>query len=292
MNESLLVSFCNTTGAPKPLVARVTTDGSGKITTLVEERYTSACGLAIYQDAAYIACSDATGSSALLIVGLATLEVLERIPLPSVQDIHSICIDQADTIFAASTGTDEVVSVSLLKPEQHSTVWRASGEGADTHHVNAVTFHNEKLVASAFGKRTAERWYTAREGYVIDAGSNKRLIEGLYHPHSIVSHDDILYVCESSAARVVSDGAFRFTATRSYIRGLTFLRDDRIALGNSVGRVQSMLPQDILNPADPGHALGRCGVELRSLSANTVEFINLSAYASEVYDVASIPSGR
>lgn len=287
VSETLALSFCNTAGNSSPLAVVFAPHQPRKV--LTHPHYKSGCGIGFFGSYLYLACSTSDQASGILIFEAQTLNLVEHIPLPTIKDIHSVYLDGPATLIAASTGTDEIVRVILTSHGRHETLWRASHQSADTNHVNSVTRHNGRLIASAFGYRTAQRWYTARNGYVVDIETGERKMANLYHPHSLVSRRGIIHMCESSAMRVLDGNGDAIIMNSGYIRGLAFGSEGTVYVGASRGRMQSMLSGETLNPADPGVPVGRCGLFIIEPLRQEKTFLDLTELAIEIYDVAVLP---
>jgi hypothetical protein len=229
--------------------------------------------------------------SFLSILDVSTLTVLECVPLKDVTDVHSICV-RDEWLYLVSTGTDEVRRLNVSSVDRPSElVWRASSHGSDTHHVNSILATGTRLLCSAFGPKSGERWSTALAGYVVDVESNELLCSGIEHPHSLVSGPDDIYVAESRRARVRGLRTGRTLAVDGYARGLAFLADGRMVAGSSQGRTHSRELETIENPADPGERHGKTSLAFFALAGETqtqstsIVEVDLSEHGPEVYDI-------
>ncbi len=206
------------------------------------------------------------------------------VSLPSVSDIHSIARTDGG-IIAVSTGTDRILAIDLASMTT-STVWSASSEMLDTHHLNAVTWFGNHLLCSGFGRKQSDRWSSAVDGYILDITSGEYLVRGLYHPHSLASFAGRLYVAESSHAllRTVEKPIARFDG---YVRGVAFSPTGACAVGTSIGRRDSAIESIVLNPADPGPGTGRCAVyitdDIKHWENATI--VDCGHHANEIYDL-------
>jgi len=159
-------------------------------------------GLWADRDRVYCAWAGVNGSSHLSALERPALTLLDVTPLEGIKDVRSITVVDG-FLYAVSTGTDEVRRVPLDRLGQPSeVVWRASGAGSDTHHVNSIVNAGHRILCSAFGPKTGTRWSTALVGYVVDIQSGELVCRGVEHPHSVTVASDDVYVAESRRARV------------------------------------------------------------------------------------------
>lgn len=257
--------------------------GSFSVLFVSTEKLCSGSGLAQDERCVYLAGSGSAGSQ-LLIFDKATMSLESKISLTAVSDIHSICLDQ-QSIIAASTGSDEVLRVRLDRPDLAEVLWRASDRRRDTHHINSIAWVGDRLFCSAFGPKQNEHWHSARQGYVRDVSGGVFVLRGIYHPHSIVTCDGEIFVCESSTSTIVSRSGSRKVLT-GYLRGLTFDPNGSAYVGSSIGRTTTDRPGETLNPADVGESTGRCAVSVIPPAASIdASIVDLSQFGAEIYDL-------
>lgn len=289
MSSSLIVSFCNV-GEKAGRIAAHIDASSAQSTWLNYERddLTTACGLAQDDEHIYSACGMGP-ESFLAIFEKRTLRLLELVPLPNVIDVHSICLD-GSALIAISTGTDEIVRISLADTTRTEIVWRASRSAEDTHHLNAVSWHGGRLICSGFGPKSCERWKSALNGYIYDVSSGTFLARGIRHPHSLADRGGTLHFCESSRS-LLRTLERPLLPIGGYLRGLACLEDGSCLVGASVGRVDVSAPEFVLNPTDPGARVGRCAIHVTyPYGAHASRSIDCSHLADEIYDIMPIPT--
>jgi len=103
--------------------------------------------------------------------------------------------------------------------------WTFPGE-PDSIHLNSLSFHDGRLLASLFGDFSVHRGYkgaTAGRGEVRDVVSGETVISGLSQPHSLGVIDGNLVVCNSESGEILfhQDGALvRRIDIGGYVRGL------------------------------------------------------------------------
>ncbi|MGE5251239.1 MAG: DUF4915 domain-containing protein, partial [Bacteroidota bacterium] len=205
---------------------------------------------------------------------------------PQVGDPHSI-LASGDCLYVVSTATDEVLSfditdTALLNPR---VVWKASDAGIDTHHVNSIVEKDGDLMVSAFGPKAGDLWSTAANGYIHNISLDRRIKEGIYHPHTLSVHDDQIYYCESHRGWFCSLEGPVFQLN-GYSRGISWCSDDLVCVGTSIGRKVSKSTGLLANPADPGEEIGQCAVTLRACATGDLLYQrDLSWFGPEIYDV-------
>lgn len=151
-------------------------------------------------------------------------EPLAHEELPEFADVHDLC-ETDDGLALADTGKDRV---ALLPSDGGAprTLWQASSELADTHHVNAITTLGGRLYATAFGPKPAAGWRHAHDGYIVDCADDRIVVSGIAHPHSLVSAGRSLWWCESATATIwrwspsADQPPRRYAKLRGYLRGL------------------------------------------------------------------------
>lgn len=209
--------------------------------------------------------------------------------LPDLPAIHSI-VHRGPVVYAAVTGQDRIVAIDRADGTVRE-VWSASPDRRDSVHVNALLLRSGRLLASAFGPKAGELWASATQGYVFDVVGGRRIMQPLFHPHSVTAAGDGLLVCESSRRRLVDSRGTAIETGRGYLRGLA-VNDRYLVVGSSVGRRKSeSTGREIGNAADPGEKIGTCGLTIfewrdRTLpTARELRFVDLSAFGEEIYDV-------
>lgn len=280
----LAVSFCNAPHAAGRVLALFDTATAELVRPdLGRPDLTSACGLAADSDWLYCA-STGPNASYVSLLDARDYRLQRIVELPGVRDVHSIAVD-GSALIVVSTGTDSVLRIDM-ETLRYESVWRAGAADNDTHHLNAVAWLGGHLLCSGFGPKRADRWSSATDGYIYDITAGSYVATGLYHPHSLASFGETLYVCESSHSRVRTIEA-PVAAVPGYVRGLAFAQNGACAIGSSVGRHDASLEHVVLNPADSGEPIGRCAIHMsESIAAcERAQTFDLSGYANEIYDI-------
>src|SRR5215208_8033737 len=145
------------------------------------------------------------GRCELLVFDRANLRLVNRYPFRLATDVHSLWW-AGETLYAVSTGADEVVQLRLRDAAVllESVFWRPepTGPRVDLHHLNALHGCGDALLAVGFGRRSGGLWSSARDGFVVDATRGEWLATGLRHPHSLALLEGRIACCESQARAV------------------------------------------------------------------------------------------
>src|SRR3954447_5147860 len=232
----LLISLCNSTpDTPEALVTYDTDSGTTE-GVKVEDPGHGVFGLAVCEATVYCvadrgrATPDGAEHSELVALDASTLSIRWRYTFKVARDVHSI-VASRDRLFAASTGTDEVVELSLDsmgRVTDERVYWRVeqTHERRAGHHMNSLAFVDGHLLVSGFGPRPAEAWKDAIDGFVLALPSGDRVMRPTYHPHSICALEDgELALCESPRRRVVTSRGRASWSLPGYARGMCLVDD-------------------------------------------------------------------
>jgi hypothetical protein len=215
-------------------------------------------------------------------------DVNEIRSVPQIQDGHSVCYYHG-AVYVVSSGTDQVLRV--WDSGKVDVFWESSSAGRDTVHMNSIQWHRGECIISAFGRKKAHLWRSADEGYVYNITTGKYLMKPLYHPHSVTFIDGVMWVCESSRLAVVNDCGVRVQTEWGYLRGLCEA-EGFLYVGSTIGRNRSKSTGALIdNQADAGFRSGSCGIgviKLDGKDSRPMEFIDLSVYADEIYDIVPL----
>lgn len=211
--------------------------------------------------------------------------------LTLMRDGHSI-VHHGGNCYVASTGNDTIIEFSPDTGE--SIFWQATDGNADTIHVNSLLWDDAGCWVTAFGPKNGPLWRSAEQGYLLNILTGERLMEGVYHPHSLIKADDTYYLCESSRMRIRSTAGHDVSVPRGYLRGLA-IENGWMLAGSTKGRRRSKSASGVIdNSADPGISAGECGISVYRMRGPDVppepeRFIDLSEYADEIYDIIVVP---
>lgn len=198
-------------------------------------------------------------------------------------DLHDIHVE-SDDIYVVAT---ERNGVFLVRDGKIERKWIYS-EAADSMHINSMTRHEGRLIASLFGRFQETRGYkkgTDLQGEVIDVETGGCLLSGLSQPHSLVSDGRTLWLCNSERYEIRAyeqSALVEKIALPGYTRGLAF-SENRIYVGLSMSRNES---------ADASGRRFNSAV-IAVLDRKTKQSLGyLPLPWREVYDIRIIESGR
>lgn len=215
-----------------------------------------------------------TRHSALMVLDRASLRVLSQSRIRLGLDVHSIALLDG-TVYAVSTGTDEVLELRLEADRVVSerVFWRPddSPDRCDHHHLNSIVARDGELVVSGFGRKAdVERWSSARDGFIHNLTRGRDLVRGIYQPHSVHAFPDGLGYCESPLR------AARLPAGRScerlpgYSRGMCAV-GAKLLVGTSRSRADAQGASNV--------------VRLDAASLRVEARLELSGQTAEIYDL-------
>lgn len=293
-----LISFCGarTAGLPPVGVYSIKTGAFYQPRWPSHLRHAGLRGLAITGSSLVASVAvDRHSTPVLLMLDRETLAPTLVHRLASGRDLHSLTWT-SHRLLAVSTGTDEVVELIIDrrgKPLAQRSFWRVTSRGqpSDTVHLNGICGRDGELFVSAFGRRQADSWSTAADGFIVSLRSNRVVMTGLTHPHSVIvgPSGDLLF-CESRRRIVRSERAVLSPRLPGYVRGLC--RAGRsLIVGTSIGRSSPAdADGEISNPGDAGIPRGRCMIVTIDFHTQMVTALrDLSAHFSEIYDVIALP---
>jgi hypothetical protein len=290
----VLISFCNQgIGRPSLAVCDTASPDQVSVIDLTDLGQMGAAGLLRVGDEIIVALQPPLGQpTQFVVLDAATLQRRAHWSLTLAVDPHSLAWRpdrNGGRLYVASTGSDELIEVELrgdAAPTER-VVWRPEGadERTDQHHINSVAIHQGRLIVAGFWPRTATRWASARNGRVVVIDTGEMLLTDLWHPHSLVTIDSDLWLCESSRAGVRMVSGTAALKLPGYTRGLCALGSDQLVVGTSIGRATSR-SLGIANPSDPGKPVGKCQlVVVDRTSLAPVQFVDLGALSTEIYDL-------
>jgi hypothetical protein len=303
MSSAILVSFCNIRTPTTPPLC-VYDPGAGELLAIRlpdgMPNGSGMSGLACCDRFLYVALqtgnipagAEPAGKPSLLIFERSTFRLLAVHQFRAARDVHSMCWSH-DRLLVVSTGTDEVVGLSLQGTDvvAESLYWRPVEDQTrgDTHHLNGIACSPEGLLVSGFGKRRSDSWSSATSGFIFNATERRTVLDGLEQPHSVAMANSSVWFCESRrmAVRAAADGRSRVLP--GYTRGLCSSGSFLFA-ATSVGRRTSRSTGAIVeNSADAGEPTGRCTISC--LDRETLSIVRTTECASlgeEIYDLLAI----
>lgn len=213
----------------------------------------------------------------------------------NVRDGHSLTSFEGK-LFIVSSGTDSLVELDPVTGRER-VIWKIGTEAKDNHHLNSVIVDAGRLLVSGFGPKKGELWSSADDGFVIDVATGEKVVQPIYHPHSLVARHGHLYWCVSSGVEVMGTDGLRLDTEHGYCRGLAFAGAN-LFVGSSKARTRSKSTGKILsnvgdNPADHRLVEGGCEVLRYEFDSTTRSYQRrgsqaLDAFGGEIYDLLTI----
>jgi len=214
--------------------------------------------------------------------------------LKEVTDPHSILVTDTG-IYVVSTGTASVLKYRLdpqtMDIEFVETVWtvQQSMGTEGTHHVNSIWGDKRSIYVSAFGEKMGLKWSSAKRGYIVDIGNGRKVIQNIFHPHSLIKKRRKYFFCESATGSIKMNANTLIRSAGEYVRGLS-LHKNYLAYGTSGGR--TVFKSTGLNneEAEAGLMRANCKIkvfETRWFSRKYREIVEVDFFPDhvEIYDV-------
>lgn len=245
------------------------------------ENINGATGITAYQENFYVILQ---ATKPVLVKLDKSFSVVGTYELDGLRGVHSICVHE-EKLYLVSTRQDRVVIFDFLNCFRN---FYDLDTGKDTHHLNSICVHDNQIYISGFGSNFSKHWTKAERGYVLNVTKKEKVITGLKQPHSLISHGDQIYLCDSSRQRVISiTGETLYQETSGYVRGLGF--SGKLAFyGISKGRQFSLTTGDYIGHiSNSDILLGECQFVVHEEGCPK-KTLNLSAVGNEIYDIISI----
>jgi hypothetical protein len=294
----LLTSFCNVRLPGRPalgLLETATLEFRALRPSMEVDFLGGLTGVALSDSYVFAAAQTRTpagtrGPSVLLVWERRDLSLAARYQFDSAADVHSL-LHVEGTLYAVSTGTDELFALELRGPRVVSErlIWRPDREGPrqDVNHLNAICSFEGSLFVAGFGPRVGASWADAADGFIANATRDEVIARDLEHPHSLAVVGGHVLYCESGRMAVKVLGGDRGKQIAGYTRGLCAV-DTTLFVGSSRGRLVSR-SSGLPTLTDDRLGSNRCQVSV--LDAITLEVRavkDLSAYSDEIYDLMPI----
>ena len=158
-----------------------------------------------------------------------------------------------------------------------------------SHHINSIQLIENELFVTAFGPKEGALKSSATKGYLFGFKNKHKIINGVYHPHSLVCKEDAFYYCESATRKVKKGNEDILQLNSGYTRGLA-LTNSFLIVGSSSARIRSRSTGLVNNIADPGDLDLTCKVSIFEGGSDLQnqlllkEFDFLPAH-KEIYDI-------
>jgi uncharacterized protein DUF4915 len=283
----LLASLCNNGSAPRGSLLLIEEDLSAwrYVPFPKGVRRDGITGLSLSEK--YLAIASQNGGVAIL--DRSNLSLKSYLACHFLKNPHSILIGN-NYLYAVSTGSDAVVAFDLVDGDLQTPriSWKISDSfGTDNHHINSICSYEGRILVSGFGRKETRLWSSAKQGFVIDIGSNAKVAEGICQPHSLSVLEGSLFICESAKARLLNVSKGQDKALGGYVRGLC-QGSLGIYVATSRGRtVSQSTGLELTNPADPGAIKGQAAIYL--LDKDTLQEKAMSPFgALEFYDLVRL----
>jgi hypothetical protein len=283
----VLASYCGRgAGAAFTLAAvNVQTFSTRSIELFPNRPPEDVCGLVAGAQFVYLAVRR---PAAIIVLERRGLRPVHRHALPDFNDLHSLAL-RGRELFVVSTGTDEVVCLSLQPPRivSQCVLWRPLGsvERSDANHLNGLCFFRDELHVSGFGKRSGNQWATAAEGFILNLDRSVTVATGIHHPHSLLPLDDGIAYCESGRMTVHLPAHPPVHGLPGYTRGLCRSGEHLLVASSTRRRTSRTTGKPVAAPRE-GHPTDRCAITRVSLRTGAVEgSVDLSRYGGEIYDL-------
>lgn len=225
------------------------------------------------------------------------LGVSEAYHLAETGDAHSV-LPFGDGLLANDTRRNRLTWIEIPvdgKPPREIEYWRYCDEDMDIVHVNSVAQLEGAVFVSMFGPKPEDGWQSARAGKIVDVTANRVVCDNLYHPHSLLNIDGMLYWLESGRGLVhrfsETNGHEVVAALPGYLRGIAY--DGRhLYIGASARRRRSK-STGTTNKVGP-LTVGEANSWIYRLNRETFEIDkrNLTAFGAEIYDIVPLVDGE
>lgn len=218
------------------------------------------------------------------------------IPLPGVRDIHSIKVYDGH-LYAASTGTNELIEVDLRNLAEFSCAFRSpTTPSIPNVHLNDYLRHNGKEYV--LGHSNPFSAAGRRNGFVYCLSDREVVLDKLEHAHTLLDVNGELGVLDSARGRIVvaENGhpkPWLQIDTGGILRGACQTDDSLLAAMSSrrlfsrkQGLLQINVPQDQVVLGDEAFMSWLYRYDKSDLKSYTR--ISLSEIAFEIYDLIKV----
>jgi hypothetical protein len=244
----------------------------------------------------YILCVYRADDPGIIIFDSKTLKKVCSHVLPGLSDPHGLAVID-DEFIVTSTGNDQVfryrMGSDLKQIKNLGNIWTPEGSNgsSDEHHINSACSYNGEIFVSAFGPKKGKLWSTAEDGYIYNISKHRKVLGGIYHPHSLTVNRRGYFYCDSSRRRVMRGRRVILRQEAGYTRGLA-VTDKYYIVGSSNGRTQSKSTgikgkEYISNIADPGILQKCCKVSVyrKSLRVKLESEYDFTGDRNEIFKI-------
>ena len=287
----VLVSFCNlpqSTGERAVIRVNAATGAASPVDLGLTKCLSSCTGLATDGSRVY-ALAIAEDEQHVSVLDSETLEPVFTRHLPEVRDAHSVAVNDGELLIV-STGTDEIWTYPI---EEHEigpgrVAWKGGDVRGDINHLNSIVCWEGRWIISAFGPKSGQTWDDALDGFLHDITHDRRLKDGIHHPHTLsVSGSHLYYLASKQGLLCSLDGPL--VDVRGYARGLCWLSERVACVGISQGRQKSRstgLPLDNPEQSFAGLAV------VDATQGRILKTVPLNGYNPEIFDILQLKNSR
>ena len=292
------VTFCNQRSTPRLSVCAIDLDTEERQwLRVLGDVESGAAGITADGGSLLVACQD----GGIVRYG-SDLEPKVRLPTRGALDLHSL-LYRADerAVYVASTFNDTLFRYALDESGQQVTGVEAvfcadpSRRGVDRYHLNSVAEWQDDLYVSMFGTTDGDSHLGRRNGRVVRVRDGETIVDGLYHPHTLFTHGEDLFVVESQAKvvrRVGGGEPVAWPVPGGYPRGVVVDEGATVWIGLSALRRESKSRATTNVIADDSPLDHRTRLVQLDLATGAVgRTIDLTLLAREIYDVFPLPDG-
>jgi hypothetical protein len=211
-------------------------------------------------------------------------------------DVHSLCWYNG-RVMVVSSGTDEIIALEISggKVLAEAVYWRLEqGEARhDLQHLSGICAVPGGLIVCGFGKKSAQLWSSATDGFLIDLSRGSRILSALHQPHSVTRFSSSIFYCESRKMAIRRCYDTKFQLLPGYTRGMCH-SGSFLFVGASIGRKRSRSTEELVeNFAESG---SKCEeISISRLDPDTLSILSSTGFDSgggEIYDLLPIDDIR
>ena len=185
------------------------------------------------------------------------LQVVNSFPLPKGLRPHGIdyCHESNNWVFACSYG--DCLSIHNESFEEIDKVFFSDKRnyfgGKPQHHTNDVSVNGKLALCSMFSLSGDFKRGIYDGGVLIIDIVERKVVGSIYgdlsHPHNIQFHDSEYWILDSYTQRVLKGSSVYSCGYSSFLRGLDFLSDGTLLLGQSKNRNFSAISDTSTRPS-------------------------------------------
>jgi hypothetical protein len=242
----------------------------------------------------FIAICTQSVAPAIVILNHNTLDVVFVFELKHVKDPHSMVFNKG-YLYIASTGTNEIYRIKVngckLKNEERFWQYPDVKYDIDEVHLNGITISNDRIIATAFGKKNNSSWDA--NGLVFYPDTGEVLMENLSQPHTPLCKDKLFVFTESVIGKVyILEQKDNFSwcikinfSISGYTRGIIIYDNDLYIGISSLRKVSKSRGLILSNKKE----IIRTSILRVNIKDPTIrKTYDISAFSNEIYDIIPI----